>query len=1021
MHKTFGAIPFLAIAGSLLVFGLAPLSLRGQAGANASIVGKVTDDSGAAVPNVLVTVTSPQLQVPQVTALSDAEGAYKVVELPAPGVYHVAFSLQGFQTFARDGLNLSVGFAARVDAVMKVGAVTQTVEVTGASPVVDTVNNAGETTIPKEQLQSAPRGAALQELLPMVAGVNLQGKPDVGDSNLATRATAVTYGIPLQATLAVEGIDTNTDKSQDTTAYLDAFALAEVEFKTSGNNADVAFAGVDQVAVMKSGGNAFHGDARFAYENPRFQANNINAALAGPPSNLKFANPLADPGYYEYAADLGGRIIRDKLWFYGGYSKQYVNQGMVGFVSNPGVGCAAVVAWIAAQCGTAKAATLWNDLPEWNGKLSYQFRPSIKLIGSYMGSSKHSLTSPGATPVLPQNQFEVNPAAAWKGEVQVVREKWLLDAVYGFGGSQPAYTPEPASQIAKYGWTQGAGFAGDPPEEDLFNKLYTGTNYQASLLHIFNRHELAGTFSYLPAKPFLGGTHQLKAGTTWTFEEGDTQETREYPSGSYLLLFNSPNASANTPTPFELTAYNYPVKPHNLLHSQGYFVTDTWTVKRVALNLGLRTERYHAFYPNQTATAGQFASVFPTQNVPNTSLLTWIDVVPRAGIAWDVNGTGKTVVKTSFGMFGDTMGYLYGNLYNPAAVQSKTYSWNGPCVATPATAAVEWSCDVTPGYLATLPSLTPISQTGGSSQVLNTNLKENFTYEYVARVERQLVPNVAVSIGYVRHVLYNLYNSETNGGSLGATVSYNGSGINVGHPYSSYTLPATFAYKLNGVTSAPVTVYTYPTSTVSCDQNLTPLCTANEILNTPSSRPDIYNTLELTATKRYSKNWNALVSFWTTKDHRWLQGLAGIAGSPNDDPYPIDNTWNWDARGTVDYRLPMGFTVSSFFRATSGTYGQLTSTFSGTGLNGQKLNQASVTMRLGPFGQFQGPAIQVLNFKGAKQFKLGESRSIEANAEVFNVLNGSSAVTTSYLASTFGVVSNIVSARVLRLGVEFSF
>jgi hypothetical protein len=266
-------------------------------------------------------------------------------------------------------------------------------------------------------------------------------------------------------------------------------------------------------------------------------------------------------------------------------------------------------------------------------------------------------------------------------------------------------------------------------------------------------------------------------------------------------------------------------------------------------------------------------------------------------------------------------------------------------------------------------------------------------------------------VGFVQHRIYDLFDSQTNGGSIVPTTTYIGNGIAIGHPYSSYSLPATFSYKFNGVVT-PVMVYTYPAGSGT---------TANEFLNTPSSRPDTYNSFEVAVTKRYSKRWTALASFWMTKDHRWIEGLAGISGSPNDDPFNIDNTWNWEARGSVTYRLPFGFSVSSLFRATSGTYGQLTNNFSGTGTNGQALNQGTVTMRLGPFGQFQGPVVSVLNIKVAKQFRVKERWLFEPNFQVFNLLNTSAAVTTSYALSTLGAVSNIVSPRVIRIGGMFSF
>jgi hypothetical protein len=1010
----------LFIGLNCLIFAFATSQLWAQATANASIVGRVTDDSGAAVPNVVITVTGPALQVPQITAVSDADGNYKVVDLPAPAAYNLAFALQGFETYVQQGLNLSVGFTGRVDAVLKVGSVTQTVNVTSASPVIDTVSTAGQTTISEQEVQNIPRGANLQEMEPMVAGLNLQGKPDVGDSNFASRATTVTYGIPLETTLGVEGIDNTDDKFANSSIYLNYYAVQEAEFKTSGNNADVAYPGVDQVVVIKSGSNQFHGSVRGDYENPSWQSNNLNAALEGPPSHLKFTNPLRNVGYYDYAADIGGRIITDKLWFYFGFSRQYLDQESVGYVGGPGIigpgACTPVTAWLASQCPTASPATIFANLPEYNWKMSYQMSPSVKVLGTWMWDEKDIPNDLGSTTIsLPDSLYEKLPSWTWKGEVQVVRPRWLLDIYGGAGDAHPLYVPQPASEIAKYGFTKGSAFAGSPSEEDLYNQLYTGPNYEV-YIHIYDRHQLTGDYSYLPAKPIWGGTHQFKFGSTETFESGDTKVPTEYPSGDYLLIFNSPNAQATTPSPYEITVFNYPVFPQNELHNQSVYAMDNWAIKHVSLNLGVRAERYRAFYPKQVTTANQFADVFPKTTIPDTTVLTWFDVVPRAGVAWDIKGNGKTVVKGSFGMFGDTMGFLYANLYNPESVQSRTYDWNGPCQATAPLAPVEWQCDVTPATLASLPSLPLVTQSGGISQLLNRNLKQDRTYEYVAKVERQLIPNLAFTAGYIRHSIYNNYNSTTNGGSIAPTETYTTVGVNtgiaVGHPYTSYNLPVTFSYTLNGQ-ATPVTLYTYPKGSGT---------TGYELLNNPSGRPDIFNTFEVALTRIFSNKFSGSTSFWVTKDHRWINGLAGTGvGSPNDDPYPIDNTWNWEARADVFYNLPWKFNVSSLFRATSGTYGQLTGSFSGTGTNGEKLNQGGVTMRLGPFGQYQGPFIEVWNAKGARTFTFRDRFNIEGHIEYFNMLNSNAAVSTSYLTSTFGAVTGIVSPRVLRLGAVFSF
>ena len=287
------------------------------------------------MPGALVTVTSPQLQVAKVTATSDVNGEYKILDLPAPGVYQVTFSLQGFQAFKREGLNLTVGFSAKVDAQLEVGSVTESVTVTGSSPVVDTVNNAVETTLSREQLTDVPHSEGLQEMLPLAQGVSLNGAPDVGDSNMVSRHAPVTYGIYLTPRLGIEGIN-NTDGNENSMqSYMTSAFVQEAEFTTSGNNADVAAPGVNQVVVMKTGSNTFHGTYNTNFQPPQFQGNNINATLAAPPQSLVFGSPLTGLGYYDYAGDIGGRILRDKLWFYGGYALQATDVGFVNWYAAP--------------------------------------------------------------------------------------------------------------------------------------------------------------------------------------------------------------------------------------------------------------------------------------------------------------------------------------------------------------------------------------------------------------------------------------------------------------------------------------------------------------------------------------------------------------------------------------------------------------------------------------------------------------------------------------------------------------
>ncbi len=971
-------------AAALLVIVLNPAHAGAQSAQSASLVGKVTDESGGAMPGVTVTLKSPALQVAQMAAVTGVDGDYRLLELP-PGVYSVTFELGGFQTSVRAGVHLTTGSAGRVDVVMKIGALSETVQVSGQSPVVDTVNVAGQTTLVQEQLRSIPMGGTMQEMLPLAAGLSMQTKPDVGDSNLASRSAIITYGVVLQATLDIEGINTVTAHDADTAVYLNSFALEEAQFKTSGNNAEIAFPGVAQVAVMKSGSNTFHGSARGSYENLSWQGNNVTPELAG--QGITNPNPIAAPGFYDYNFDLGGRIVRDKLWFYGGTSQQAVTQGQIGFVAAPNAdGC-----WFA-SCGGTTPATTDQSLPQFNWKVNYQVDPRTRLIASQFSAVKHHSTMGGAGQLrpLPSTTFQRQPDQTWKGELQSApRNNLLLDVIYGYGGYHTHYIAQPASQVGGFGFPDGADVRGNPSSIELSNNLNYGPN-ESVQDRPQNRYELKAAVTYMPGTPILGGTHQLKFGTTDDWENAGTRVLEDKVAGDYQLRFNRG-------MPSQITIYNFPFATStNTLLSQALYVTDTYTRKRVTLTAGVRWERYHNFYPEQTKEAGQFSAIFPARTYPQQDVLTWMDTVPRVGAAWDVTGTGKTVVKASYGVFGDTMGDLYSNAFNPNGQATQTYAWTGPCLVTPFRNNTfnNTSCDVTPDFLATLSSSTPLSATGGINSVINPDLLQNTTYEYTARVERELIPNVAVSAGYVHHRITNNYNTN----------------IQYLRPYETW-IPAAGTF-VDGLAGAPVTMYTYPASEVGSTFNVL------KAVNAPAARPDTYHSIEVAATKRYSNKWTGSASFWTTKNHRWL-GIAATPQSPNDDRFPTDDTWNWEARASGTYSFPLDISLSSSYRAQSGDREQRTQQFTAAS---SVLRQGSVTLRMGEYGEYSAPTVQIVAIKAAKRIGLGQGKYVELNFQVFNALNASGITAINRLTGPqFGLATGIVSARVARLGGAITF
>src|SRR5262245_58838015 len=155
--------------------------LPSSAWAQASIAGSTRDTSGAALPGVTVEATSPALIEKVRTTVSDERGLFRIVNLP-PGTYSVTFALQGFNQVKRDGIELTGSFTAQIDADMKVGGVTETITVTGASPIVDVQSIRRQTTISSDVLTSIPTARSWAATALLMPGIRpIGGSPADGE------------------------------------------------------------------------------------------------------------------------------------------------------------------------------------------------------------------------------------------------------------------------------------------------------------------------------------------------------------------------------------------------------------------------------------------------------------------------------------------------------------------------------------------------------------------------------------------------------------------------------------------------------------------------------------------------------------------------------------------------------------------------------------------------------------------------------------------------------------------------
>jgi len=949
-----------------LMFALAlilPCAARAQNLSLGNINGTVTDASGGALPGVTVTATSPALQVGQLSAVTDGECKYQIIDLPR-GTYEVRFELQGFQPLIRKDLQLSAGFAARIDASLMIGAVTEAITVTGASPVVDVTTTRGGQTVNTELLTTAlPGNKTIGDLVQMTPGLTNTAGENPGTLGLKGRPRFNSYG-------------TDSDNS-NTTMMIDGFqiiannplpdvgATQEVDVKTFGHGAEVKEDGAAMNMIVKSGGNDFHGELSTAYS--KQPSDNLD-------DNLR-KRGLAVGQELKYFSDsdinVGGRIIRDKLWFFGSYRERRSKNSQTGLVLNAGPDGRYLT-------GDEPAAFPKQLARNVAGKVSYQITPRYQLNGYFTKDKNFNeadlqIAPFGAAVNFAHSPWEQTNPFDWKPYVYKTEfhgtpsNTTFFDVQYGKSGYKLYYGIQPQS-------------IGVPTMYDRSTLLLTGSN----IPHIsdFNFWVFESNVSYVPTR-FLGGRHQFKFG--YHLQARDNSGARPTnPAGDYALMFDAG-------APVELETNNAPVDPTNWDNVYSFYGTDQWRLSdKLTLNLWLRFDQQHSFVPEQHREAGQFT---PAATFPYVDVLHYGHLAPRAAFAWDVTGSGKTVVKGTYGWFNvENILSANFNLNSPSATDYRWHDLNGDLKYEPG----EVNLDPNGGDF--------LSTTSTANNILNPNLKLSHVQELTGEVEHELMPNMAVRGLY----MYRRFGDQSQS-------------VNVLRPFSAFDTPLQRRDPgPDGIIGTSddgpmVTVWDYSAAFAGSR------FVGNETINRPAGRDDSFQSLEAAVSKRFSNTWSLQTSYTATKYHRWI---VGIPQSPNDNYFPIDNAWRWQMKLNGNYDLANGFGVGAIVEWLSSPLGQRTYVFRAADpLGGPPLRQqASVTLRLDPFGSETEKSIPLLNLRASKKFNLAKSRQFEVSFDALNVINSNSVKAASYVSGpSYASVTDVVPPRQLRIGAQVRF
>jgi len=232
--------------------------------AQSAISGTVRDTSGGVMPGVTAEVASPALIEKVRSAITDSDGRYQIVDL-RPGVYTVTFSLPGFNTVVRDGLELPANFTAQINAELKVGALEESITVTGGTPTVDVQSAVQQVVLSRAMLDAVPTGRSVPTLGALMAGARL-ALPDVGGtSGMQNRDLTIHGSDGRDTTFQVDGMTLNGLEGYGSVqSYFNDTMFEEVSYQSSAISAEASAAGVRANMIPKDGGNSFKGTANRA-------------------------------------------------------------------------------------------------------------------------------------------------------------------------------------------------------------------------------------------------------------------------------------------------------------------------------------------------------------------------------------------------------------------------------------------------------------------------------------------------------------------------------------------------------------------------------------------------------------------------------------------------------------------------------------------------------------------------------------------------------------------------------------
>ena len=986
--------------------------LPSMAAAQSQFTGQVRDESGGVLPGVTVEAASPALIEKSKTVVTDSNGRYTIVDL-RQGTYRITFSLTGFSTVVREGVELPANLALSINADMKVGALEETITVSGQTPLVDVTQAARTQVITRDLIDTLPTTRNIQSIGQLVPGVRM-GNPDVGGTQQTEQTRPRLHGIAANNTVNyIDGMNVNSQEVSQAQAYLNDALNAEVSVVTAAQPAEIQSGGFRTNTIPKDGGNIASGAIFIGGSDGNWQSSNVSDYLHS--QNIQSANSILH--IQNFTGSLGGPVKKDRLWFF--LAARHVSTDTLvantpEYIITPKNEFLRTVQDTYVRDGLARLT--------WQINQSHKLASFFQRIWKRKGGDFTFGTDPRASTFR-----DPRTGHYALGNIKYTNartSRMLIEGGYSTNYAHSTQSNRPERALPRYlanGEINPAWFANGRRTDSALNInpecaysfgctvwMSNGLDHRVE----DTRMVLVGAVSYVT------GSHNFKIGFADSFGPVHVFDERQAD-----LVENFVNGRANSVAVASTPGNTFDTVKFDF----GYYVQDSWTIKRLTLSPGLRVDNFNSYIEDTAVPAGRFvpARFFPArQNVPN-----WIGyMAPRLSAAYDVFGDGRTAVKAAVSKYYQPLTGSFADTYAPA-LQNETRNWFDCDINAAGTACSSLSLPTNGDNIAQNNEIGPSSNPRFGLQAdrdFDPNIKWQANWETMASVSHQLFSRVSLSAGYYHRTFQNLSITDR---TLINTSDY--TSFTAPMPlFTSPNLAGGVDATLNGVLDPAevITIYNLNASKRSV------YGTALVDKNAPDDQ-SIYNGFDFLLQGRL-RGGSTIIASWTTEKNVSVfcssndnpngptvadlyTGSSAANGGRFCDQRKFDIPWTNEFKLAGSYPLPFSVDVGAVLQSYAGSPRVITWTPAAGLFPGGRTN--SETLVLNAPGSLYYPRYNQLDINFKKNFRSGR-KTYSGQVDLFNALNGNAIFTrNSSIGTSLGQVQSILQGRIVRLAFQMKF